>query len=102
MQLLVSNKLKEQLMKSYLIGYDLRRPGQDYKDLIEAIKNLGAWWHCLDSTWIIKSNLTAEQIRDNLTPYIDDNDKLLVVKLFREAAWTGFDKNCADWLQTNL
>jgi hypothetical protein len=98
----MANRFSDERMKSYLIGYDLRKPGQDYKDLIEAIKKLGTWWHCLDSTWIIKSNLSAEQIRDKLTPHIDANDKLLVVKLFREAAWIGFDKNCSDWLQNNL
>jgi hypothetical protein len=27
----------------YLIMYDLNRPGQDYSNLYEAIKRLGAW-----------------------------------------------------------
>jgi hypothetical protein len=36
-------------MKTFLIGYDLNKTGQDYKDLIKAIKLLGAWWHHLDS-----------------------------------------------------
>lgn len=39
---------------SILVGYDLNRPHQDYGDLIDAIKALGTWWHCLDSTWIVK------------------------------------------------
>ena len=30
-------------------------PGQNYESLIDAIKAIaGTWWHCLDSTWIIK------------------------------------------------
>jgi hypothetical protein len=37
-----------------------------------------------------------------LTPYIDSNDELLVVKLTREAAWQGFDNNCSTWLKNNL
>lgn len=89
-------------MNSYLIGYDLDKPGQDYKDLFEAIKALGSWWHCLDSTWIIKSNLSAETIRNSLMKVMDDNDKLLVARLSGEAAWFGFDKQCSDWLKTNL
>ena len=56
-------------MKSYLIGYDLNKTGQDYKTLIEQIKELGSWWHHLDSTWIIKSDLTAVQIRFNKNYY---------------------------------
>lgn len=89
-------------MKSYFIGYDLNKTGQDYKELIEQIKKLGAWWHCLDSTWIIKTDMTAVQIRDILKPKIDSNDELLVVKLSGEAAWTGFDENCSSWLRNNL
>jgi len=55
------------MAKSYLIGYDLNRPrGKDaYPDLIEAIKGLDNWWHYLDLTWIVKSDLTAVQIRDS-------------------------------------
>ena len=40
-------------MALLLIGYDLTRPGQNYPGLIEGIKELGSWWHCLDSTWLL-------------------------------------------------
>lgn len=89
-------------MKSYLIGYDLNKSGQDYQTLIVEIKKVGTWWHCLDSTWIVKSDLTAAQIRDKLKSYIDTNDELLVVRLSGEGAWTGFSKECSDWLLKNL
>jgi len=89
-------------MKSYLIGYDLNKTGQDYTKLIEQIKKLGLWWNCLDSTWIIKSNSSAKDIRNHLKKYIDDNDELLVAKLSGEAAWAGFDDTCSKWLTDNL
>jgi hypothetical protein len=89
-------------MKSYLIGYDLNKSGQDYGSLIEQIKGLGTWWHCLDSTWIVKSVLTAVEIRDKLKSYIDNNDELLVAKLSDEAAWIGFNTDCSQWLKDNL
>lgn len=44
-------------MQVYCNGYDLNKRGKDYKDLIPAIKALGTRWHCLDSTWRVKSNL---------------------------------------------
>ena len=69
-------------MESYLIGYDLRKPGMDYEKLFNAIKSLASnWWHCLDSTWIIKHTGTTNAIRDALTPHIDENDLLVVVRL---------------------
>lgn len=63
----------------YLVTYDLNKSGQDYKALHEAIKSLGNWWHYLDSTWLVKSRLTVQQVTDHLTPRIDDNDRLLVL-----------------------
>ena len=88
-------------MASYLITYDLNSPGQNYNDLYTVIKGLGTWWHCLDSTWIIKSNLTAVQIRDSLSAKIDKNDSLLVASI-SSAAWKGFSADCSDWLKKNL
>lgn len=85
-----------------MIGYDLNSPGKNYSDLIDAIKAIGSWWHCLDSTWLVKTDLSCVQIRDRLRPYIDANDELLVATLTGVAAWTGFDKNCSDWLTSNL
>jgi len=89
-------------MTTCLITYDLNRPGQNYNDLFEAIKAIGTWWHCLDSTWIVKSNLTAVQIRDSLSTKIDKNDSLLVVVLSGVGAWTGFSDDCSNWLKDNL
>ena len=55
-------------MKTYLIGYDLNRPrgDDDYTELIEAIKAFGTWWHQLGSTWIVKSDNSAAEIRDTM------------------------------------
>ena len=89
-------------MKSYVIGYDLNTPGQDYTKLFDAIKSYGYWWHHLDSTWIIRTDKTAVQIRDHLKQFIDKNDELLVVGLTREAAWIGFNDKGSSWLKDNL
>lgn len=89
-------------MDSILIAYDLNKQGQDYTTLIKEIKTLGKWWHCLDSTFIVKTNRSCVEIRDFLKKYIDSNDELLVVKLTGEGAWTGFTKDCSVWLKDNL
>lgn len=89
-------------MKSYLISYDLNKPGQNYNDLYEAIKKIGTWWHHLDSTWIIRSSQSAEEIRDQLKANIDSNDKLIVIILTGEAAWCGFSTSGSKWLKDNL
>jgi hypothetical protein len=91
-------------MRTYLVGYDLNRPrgNDDYPDLHKAIKGFGTWWHHLDSTWIIKTNMSAAQIRDALKKHIDSGDELLVVRLAGEGAWTGFNDKGSQWLKDNL
>jgi len=90
-------------MKSFMISYDLGKPRRDYEGLITAIQQLAEnWWHCLESTWIVKSTLSADAIRDRLDRYLDSSDKLLVSVVSPPAAWTGFGKDCSDWLKTNL
>jgi len=89
-------------MKSYMISYDLIKR-KDYPELHNAIRAYGTTWHCLGSTWIIKSDQTAPQIRDGLLAHIDKDDKLIVNLLQREAAWTtNFSEECQDWLRNNL
>jgi hypothetical protein len=97
-------------MSVFMIGYDLHE-GEDYEDLIDAIKALTkSWWHCLDSTWFILSDSNASTIRDALKPHLkksdaNNGDKLLVVKVDTPTNWacTGsFSDDCKSWLKNNL
>lgn len=79
----------------YSIQYDLNRPGQNYADLHTAIKCCGAWWHYLDSSWLVDTALMASGIWTRLSPHIDKNDNMLIIGVTRdfagwlpEAAWT--------------
>ena len=81
----------------YLISYDLRKPGQDYKDLHNAIKSYGNWAKPLESVWLIDTNQRAAQIYDRLRPHIDDNDYLLVIETGRDRqGW--LSKDIWNWL----
>jgi hypothetical protein len=100
-----SHRRKELNMTNYLIGYDLDKPSQNYEELFKAIKSLSGsrgWWHCLDSTWIIQSDLSAAHIRDLLWAHMGASDKLLVTALTRPSAWQGFDEGCNSWLKNNM
>ena len=87
-------------MATLLISYDLSGPERDYGPLIDGIKQLGAWWHHLDSTWLVNTNLTPVQLRDKLMPYLRTGDELLVMDVTgRPRAWTGFAQRGSDWLK---
>lgn len=89
-------------MATYIISYDLITPGKNYDALHEAIQSYGNWWHCLGSTWCIVTTRSSSEVRDHLSRYLDQNDRLLVVKAGGEGAWIGFDQRCSNWLMTNL
>jgi hypothetical protein len=85
------------------INYDLDSPGQKYSDLIEKIKSLGAWARPCKSSWLVKTNLSAQQVADSLKPFLDSNDKLLVNKFdTAKGSYAGWlDKDVIAWLNNN-
>ena len=96
--------LKQDHLSTVLIAYDIH-PGQrqDYHDLIEAIQSLGAWWHHLETVWIVRSDKKPEEIRDKLALYIGADDQLLVVDITRSSAgWAGINETGNSWLRGNI
>ena len=69
--------------------------------MIDRIKDLGAWWHHLDSTWLIKTSRTPVQVRDDLKRFIDAGDELLILDV-TGASWAGTGLESYDWLRNNL
>lgn len=88
-------------MAVYQISYDLRKQ-RNYDALYERIKRYGTWCHALESTWVIVTNQSAAQIRDNLKAVMDQDDGLLVTRLQGEAAWYGLGQSNANWLKQAL
>jgi hypothetical protein len=68
----------------YAVNYDLKKPGQNYNGLHEAIKRCGAWWHYLESTWLLDTSLSAQGVWDQLAPFADGNDRVLVIAVTRD------------------
>lgn len=95
-------------MAAYLIMYDINQEGAGYaaanKALSERIKELfGTYWHHLDSTWLVVTDMTVTEIRDDLEKKLDANDELLVVKSSGVGAWNlGFNEKARAWLKKHL
>jgi hypothetical protein len=85
-------------MSALLISYDLNKPGQNYNELYEKIKELGTWWHYLDSTWIVVSSLTQSQAFDRLKPTLDDSDSVLIVNITGDSYSGWLPQEAWDWL----
>ena len=88
-------------MRVYQISYDLRKQ-RNYDALYERIKQYGSWCHPLESSWVIATQQTALQVRDNLAQVMDQDDGLLVTRLQNEAAWRGLGDDVSRWLKEQL
>jgi CRISPR-associated endonuclease Cas2 len=72
----------------FLVTYDLKRPGQNYQPLWDALVKLGAK-RVLESVWYLRGNsYTAAQLREYLWTFMDQNDRLLVVRF---DDWAGYN-----------
>jgi hypothetical protein len=80
----------------------LDKADQDSTKLIQAIKSLGKWRHCFDSTWIVQSASSAVDITDYLWQQMGPKDKILVSELSGAPVWNGLDDTCSRWLEVNL
>ena len=87
-------------MSVKIVTYDLHKDGQNYDDLIIAIKSFRAWAKINQSVWAVQSNLRCAEIRNKLKPYIDSNDRLFVAELSGDAAWTGLPVEVSNWLNS--
>lgn len=90
-------------MPTLLVGYDLRQPGQNYAPLVDQLRSHGTWWHHLDSTWLVRTELTPIQLRNVLRGLIDSSDEILVIDVSgRSWAGAGFEDRAYDWLRQNM
>ncbi|TAU15498.1 hypothetical protein ELH33_01080 [Rhizobium ruizarguesonis] len=85
----------------YAVNYDLKRPGQNYEALHEAIMSCGDWWHYLGSTWLVHTQIDAQSIWDRLSPHIDANDFVLVIGMTHDyQGW--LPQEAWDWINIRI
>ncbi|ELA2977047.1 hypothetical protein RFJ35_005649 [Klebsiella pneumoniae] len=88
-------------MSVYCVSYDLNQAGQNYNALYDELKKSPGWCHPLDSTWLISTRETAQQLSDRLLKHLDNNDTLLVIGVTKEyAGW--LTQDTWDWMRTDI
>lgn len=68
------------------ISYDLNSPGQDYDEVIKAIKSLGSWAKIHKSFWYVNSPKTAKEACAIVWAKCDKNDTVYVVDATNNSA----------------
>lgn len=67
----------------YLISYDLNVPEKKYTVLEEAIKRLGSGEKILETTWMLHTEFTLDNLYSYLVSSkgIDENDDLVIIEV---------------------
>lgn len=92
------------MAKKFIITYDLNNEKGGYagarKELVNRIEaQFPKNRLVMRSTYVVFSNLNAEQIRDKLLPLIDLDDRLFVADF---DDWAGFvETDVSDWINEN-
>jgi hypothetical protein len=95
---------KSTRLPSILIAYDIHpAKGEAYDKLVKAIQRLGAFWHHLETVWIVQCALTPDQIRDRLKSHVGIEDQLLIIDISNDAVgWLGVNSVGSKWLADNI
>lgn len=89
------------MSNNLIISYDLYKPGQDYDEVIAAIKTLGNWAKIHRSLWYVKSNHSASEASKKVWAVMDSNDTLFVVDATNnDASWYNLNQEVSDFIKT--
>jgi hypothetical protein len=84
----------------YSISYDLAR-NRDHSEFYEILQSLDAWWHYLESTWLVATDKTAEELWALVKPYVGSNDRMLIICVNEQCSgW--LPDEAWDWIKENL
>jgi hypothetical protein len=87
------------MKKMFLITYDFKNE-EIPKSFFETLQHLGSWWHFINGSWLVSTELDAGAIQDRLADHLDENVNLLIVEAGREmSGW--LPKNAWDWIREN-
>ena len=85
----------------YLVSYDLKDGAPaDYQALYDEFATFDACIRCLDSSWLVKSELGSEEIRDRLRAKMGLHDHIVVVPYGKNrSSW--IPKKVIAWIREN-
>lgn len=94
---MLSRSICKASLAAHMIAFDLNQD-HNYSDLFAAIDRLGDAMWCFDAVWFLCSTLSTSEICDNLSEYLADGDRIVVVLCGEAASYGGFGDDFNDWL----
>lgn len=90
-------------MAVLIVSYDLNKEpsSEDYKSIISVIKSEKNWARLSESCYAMSTSQSPKNVYDQLKPFLDDGDKLLVFTA-NEPYFGQHSKDVIDWLSKKL
>lgn len=88
-------------MNNYLISFDLKAVGRNYKPIYDYMATYGDSIKPLQTVYLVRSSKTAGQIRDDLQKLVDGNDLVLVVGITTNSWATLRLPKTTEWLHSH-
>jgi hypothetical protein len=86
----------------YIIIFELVSENQPNDEFVASIRSTKVWAKISGTTYLIKTNESATELRDRLKRFLNKNDKLFVSYVAPPAAWLGYSEEVTKWIKENL
>lgn len=74
-------------MNTKLVSYDLRDDSRKYDDLYTYLETFSGHHRINESLWMVNTDLTPAELRDNIGKHVDDKDRIFVSVIGSASAW---------------
>ena len=85
-------------MQSYIVIYETATKANEFKNYL---KGLSKWGRLTDDSWLVVTQKSATQIRDDLGALKSPGDRIFVVRSGYVAAWSN-TRASHDWIKKNI
>jgi len=86
----------------FVVSYQLRR-FHDPRQIVEVLQKVGEWCHYFDTTWLVQTNLTADDIYNQLALVFNQDERLLILEVKPPAMYQGWLPDEAwSWIRARL
>ncbi len=89
-------------MSLKVISYDLKSQNKDYTGLIASIKEEGAWWHYMESFWLLDSQKDVNELVNKFKGFLDPEDRLLIFDTNSREYNGWLPQSAYDWIASRI
>lgn len=72
---------------------------RDDYDIVATIKSLGAWANFMPDSYLVKSNISANEISEKIKPFLESGDLLFVTKVCKDDV-ASLTPGVVDWINS--